>query len=322
MFVELQQIVESDNFDYCIVGGGPAGITCALALSSPDRKILLLEGGGTEYTGDSQDLYRGVVVGDPYFPLDYSRLRYFGGSSNHWGGWCRPLDEIDFETKDAFPKTRWPIGKKTLDSYLAAASGILEVRALQKDVELSGGLLKQIDVVFTNAVRFSQKYASELLNSQSIAVALNVSVVELKTNGKGITAVEVVDFKGARRDVSANRYILACGGIENSRLLLWSNHKANNQIIKNSTTLGRYWMEHPAFIVGDAILNNDVLNNDILNNDMINPANIPPDHSINVITHRHFRRADRDEAPDFRAPLPESPISESMCAWIALICSA
>lgn len=86
MFVELQQIVESDNFDYCIVGGGPAGITCALALSSPDRKILLLEGGGTEYTGDSQDLYRGVVVGDPYFPLDYSRLRYFGGSSNHWGG--------------------------------------------------------------------------------------------------------------------------------------------------------------------------------------------------------------------------------------------
>jgi hypothetical protein len=33
-------------------------------------------------------------------------------------------------------------------------------------------------------------------------------------------------------------------------------------------------------------------------------------------------RADRDEAPDFRAPLPGSPISESMCAWIALICSA
>ncbi|MGO8846410.1 MAG: hypothetical protein ACLQFI_13935, partial [Methylocella sp.] len=30
----------------------------------------------------------------------------------------------------------------------------------------------------------------------------------------------------------------------------------------------------------------------------------------------------RGEAPDFRAPLPGSPISESMCAWIALICSA
>jgi hypothetical protein len=44
--------------------------------------------------------------------------------------------------------------------------------------------------------------------------------------------------------------------------------------------------------------------------------------SFGVITHRHFRRADRDEAPDFRTPLPGSPISESMCAWIALICSA
>jgi hypothetical protein len=47
-----------------------------------------------------------------------------------------------------------------------------------------------------------------------------------------------------------------------------------------------------------------------------------PKRSLGVITHRHFRRADRDEAPDFRAPLPGSPISESMCAWIALICSA
>jgi hypothetical protein len=46
------------------------------------------------------------------------------------------------------------------------------------------------------------------------------------------------------------------------------------------------------------------------------------DGDVIVITHRHFRRADRDEAPDFRAPLPGSPISESMCAWIALICSA
>jgi len=43
--------------------------------------------------------------------------------------------------------------------------------------------------------------------------------------------------------------------------------------------------------------------------------------SRSVITHRHFRRAYRDEAPDFRAPLPGSPISESMSAWIALICS-
>jgi glycine/D-amino acid oxidase-like deaminating enzyme len=282
MFVELQQIVESDKFDYCIVGSGPAGITCALALSSPNKKILLLEGGGTEYTGDSQELYRGVVVGDPYFRLDTSRLRYFGGSSNHWVGWCRPLDEIDFQAKDAFPKTRWPIGKNTLDSYLEAASSILDVRPLQKDVELPGGLLKQIDVVFTNPVRFSKKYTSDLLNSQSIAVAFNASVVGLKTNGKGITAVEVVDFKGARRDVSATRYILACGGIENGILLLWSNHKANNKIIKNSTTLWRYWMEHPTFTVGDAIINNEILNNNMA-------ANIPPDYSINSEGHRNFQ---------------------------------
>ena len=53
-----------------------------------------------------------------------------------------------------------------------------------------------------------------------------------------------------------------------------------------------------------------------------NILTIGPAGEYGVITHRHFRRADRDEAPDFRVPLPWSPISESMCAWIAPICSA
>ena len=27
-------------------------------------------------------------------------MRYLGGSSNHWGGCCRPLDTIDFEERE------------------------------------------------------------------------------------------------------------------------------------------------------------------------------------------------------------------------------
>jgi hypothetical protein len=41
-----------------------------------------------------------------------------------------------------------------------------------------------------------------------------------------------------------------------------------------------------------------------------------------VITHHHFRHADRGGAPDFRAALPRSAISESTCSWNGLICSA
>ena len=55
-----------------------------------------MEGGGLELTEESQDVYQGEVVGLEYFPLDDARLRYFGGTSNHWGGRCRALDAVDF----------------------------------------------------------------------------------------------------------------------------------------------------------------------------------------------------------------------------------
>ena len=45
-----------------------------------------------------QALYTGSETGVAYTALDGGRLRYLGGSTNHWGGWCRPLDAIDFES--------------------------------------------------------------------------------------------------------------------------------------------------------------------------------------------------------------------------------
>ncbi|MCP4409167.1 MAG: GMC family oxidoreductase, partial [Gammaproteobacteria bacterium] len=96
MIIRSSQLDSSSEFDVCIVGTGPAGISVALKLAERFEKIVLLEGGSDEWTQESQDLYRGTVVGDPYYPLDYTRVRYLGGSSNHWGGRCRPMDAADF----------------------------------------------------------------------------------------------------------------------------------------------------------------------------------------------------------------------------------
>ena len=57
------------------------------------------EAGGIALDGPTQALYEGKNVGIEY-PLSGSRLRYFGGSSNHWGGYCRTLQPIDLEQRD------------------------------------------------------------------------------------------------------------------------------------------------------------------------------------------------------------------------------
>src|SRR6478609_7611181 len=86
-------------FDVCVIGSGPAGITLARRLGARGLSIGLFEAGGTKLSADSQNLYKGATVGQPYYQLDAARLRFFGGSSNHWGGWTRPLDPYDFQVK-------------------------------------------------------------------------------------------------------------------------------------------------------------------------------------------------------------------------------
>ena len=116
-----------EPFDVCVVGAGPAGITLARRLAGQGARVALMEGGGLEISAESQDLYAGDIVGEEYFPLDITRLRYFGGSSNHWTGYCREFFAEDFAPRPGDPWSGWPIGKADLDPYQAEADAILDL---------------------------------------------------------------------------------------------------------------------------------------------------------------------------------------------------
>src|SRR5262245_14489213 len=94
--------VAARAYDVCICGAGPAGITLAIKLAQYGKKVLLLEGGGLAYSDQSQSLYRGSSVGLKYWFVESGRLRFFGGTSNHWSGRCGLLAPIDFDVRDYF----------------------------------------------------------------------------------------------------------------------------------------------------------------------------------------------------------------------------
>ena len=89
--------------DICIVGAGAAGISMALEWAHTPHKVILLEGGGFEVDSDIQDLYRGENIGQKYYPLQSSRLHFFGGTTGHWGGFCARFDPWDFEERTGCP---------------------------------------------------------------------------------------------------------------------------------------------------------------------------------------------------------------------------
>ena len=86
-----------------------------------------------EYSEESQQLYRAKTVGDQYFELDVARLRYFGGTTNHWNGWCRTFEREDFNRGYLGNEYNWPIDFEELDVYLSGACEILEIQSKFND---------------------------------------------------------------------------------------------------------------------------------------------------------------------------------------------
>ncbi len=164
------------TFDVAIVGAGIAGITLALALSRTVQ-VLLLEGGDTDFTGESQDLYSGEITGRAYFPLDECRMRFFGGTSNVWSGWCQALEPMDFVKRDHVPFSGWPIGHSDLSAYLERAAEILDIdlearieapyRSDFDDALVSPAGLKPHRFLWSQPTRLGEKYHDAIARAET-----------------------------------------------------------------------------------------------------------------------------------------------------------
>lgn len=237
----------------CVVGSGPAGMTTAVTLAKKGFDVILIEAGGRHLTGESQAQFAGEVVGDRYYDLSFARLRMFGGTSNHWGGFCAPLDYHDFETHPDFPLTGWPISRNDLEPYLDGACEVLKIpnRFEQKLVTPS---LRRIQFQLSPSVKFGDKYDEFCRSSDRLRVCLSSALIDFRLEDRAIKSAIVKATDGPEFSVDAECFVLCAGGIENSRLLLWINQRRAGRLVQDSRTLGRYWMEHPHATVGDFLL--------------------------------------------------------------------
>ena len=135
MVIETSDLQEGRHlqYDVCVIGAGAAGITVTRALRRTGTSIGLLESGGFDFDDDTQALYQGTttssILGRGY--LTSTRLRYFGGTTNHWNGMCRPLDESDFIVRPWVPHSGWPITAADLAPFYRQASAVPAARCVR-----------------------------------------------------------------------------------------------------------------------------------------------------------------------------------------------
>jgi choline dehydrogenase-like flavoprotein len=257
--------------DICIVGAGAAGITIARELIGSGRKVLLLESGDLEPEGDTLALNEGVSVGIPHPPMETTALRFFGGTTNHWDGHCRPLDPIDFEARPWVPHSGWPINFKDIEPHYARAVPICEVGLNDFTAETwkaaFPGLIDWDPKRVVNRLwhispptRFGERYREDLRQAENIQVIFNANVVriQLSENSGQVTELALKTLEGKQAAVRPRNVVLACGGIENARLLLASNDVATAGVGNSNDMVGRFFMEHPHAIVAYAVPNVDI----------------------------------------------------------------
>ena len=240
--------------DVAVVGSGAAGISMALELARLGVKCILLEGGGASYTEESQDCYGGYVdKRDLPYGLKNSRLRFLGGSTNCWAGGCGEFDEQDFLHRAWIPYSGWPLRKQDLDSDYRNAAKFLEIdiQRLRSPGELAGlpafkGFeLRSLE--FTPKVRFATEFGDRLKQAPLIRLFsdANLTGLERSAEGDAVSALTIQSFDGGRSRVKAKACVLACGGIENARILLNSGAGGAVAFGNRTDRVGRFFCDHP-----------------------------------------------------------------------------
>jgi choline dehydrogenase-like flavoprotein len=265
MLIDATSVADDSEFvcDLCVVGAGPAGISIVNRLRESGLSIVLVESGGFELDVETQKLSHGESRGHPYYPLDACRFRVFGGSTYHWGGWCRPLDAIDFERKEWLARSGWPIGEELLRPYYADTAQLFKLPSSHFDMQswlhrlpppfaFEGSNFESAVIQYSPRTNFGEAYRAQLLAARNVTLLLRANVVgiELTPGSQTVGLLRVASLNGRRCAIRPRAVVLATGGLENARLLLSSQKDRPAGLGNEFDLVGRFFMEHLHVPVG------------------------------------------------------------------------
>ena len=243
-----------------VIGAGPAGIVCALEAAEHGISVVLLESGDRSFDPSVQDLTEAAEWDHRrHAPLSLSTRRQVGGTSNIWGGRCVPFDPADFASRSHLSFPAWPVSYEEIQGYFQRACdwmvcGRAVFDAAQvpnvPDAIVPGfvddGVLGSSLERWSLPTNFGHVYAKRLKRSSHVRLLTGITCTEIVCPPEGGMArhLECRTNAGSHVRVMAKAFVVACGGLESTRLLMSSTGPAGGQLGNRGGHLGRWYMAH------------------------------------------------------------------------------
>jgi hypothetical protein len=262
MIEDLQTSDQHVNIEaeLAIVGAGPAGIVTALEAAKHGISVVLLETGGRSFDPTLQDLTDAAEWDrHRHAALSLTVRRQVGGTSVIWGGRCVPFDPIDFEERPFLGAPAWPVSYEDTRSHFQracdwmlcgrAAFDLSELPHLPSGVVpgfIDDGVLGSSLERWSLPTNFGSVYGNELERSPQVRLMTGVTCTEIvcpPESGKA-QHLECRTNAGGRVRVRAKAFVVACGGLESTRLLMCSTGPQGEQLGNRGGRLGRWYMAH------------------------------------------------------------------------------
>lgn len=94
-------------------------------------------------------------------------------------------------------------------------------------------------------MRLAEKYRKEIEQLKFIHLCTDAAVEIIRATEQRVHEVAVRSPDARGLVIRPEVVVLCAGGIDNSRILLWSNAVAGDRVVPMAKTLGRFWMERP-----------------------------------------------------------------------------
>jgi choline dehydrogenase-like flavoprotein len=262
------------TYDICVIGAGPAGLTATIELAAQGFTVALVESGVDGFNKTAQSLSDAhISTLNTHSPMEDAVRRGLGGTSSIWGGRCVPLDAVDFEVRDFVDTSGWPFTYDELAKYYPRACELLDVGSADFEVSACHGMATSARLLSskfadTDTIRATQlerwscspqvwqSHKAEVLSNHRITVYEGLTCVGFRHDQStgAVTAALMKSTFFAKPDpsmIKAKVFILACGGVECTRLVLNSIQDPLGLKLESSSLVGRYYMGHPSGKIAD-----------------------------------------------------------------------